>query len=301
MTRIFLRIGRDLLLVPISAVLVYLLVVNLPFRQDSDRKIASSENDAAALRLEVLGSGQVWDAFVPWKRLASGESVGLAGQPFTATDLSRAAGLSLLLGLLALGLALAWALLLAVARVQLAGRKVGLVLEVIPGLVFGSPLFLLAVVAALIALAVGVPFTGSHLLAAAVMALGPGTFLGVVWSDALRAEAARPYFLAALARGCSRRRALLRHALPNALPALLDAAAPVASSLLLGSFVAENFFQLKGFGLVYLEAARRVDAGIVVVATTLFASVLILVSLTVELIRVFVDPKARDAAREGRS
>ena len=299
MRQILLRIGRDLLLVPISAVLVYLLVVNLPFRQDSDRKIATSENDAIALRKQVLGSGGIQDAFVPWKRLFAGESVGLAGQPFTAGDLGRAAGLSLGLGLIALGLALAWALLLAVARVQLAAHRLGLLLEVIPGLVFGSPLFLLAVVAALVAIALGISFTGSHLLAAAVMALGPGTFLGVVWSDALRAEAARPYFLAALARGCSRRQALLKHALPNALPALLDAAAPVASSLLLGSFVAENFFQLKGFGLVYLEAARRVDAGVVVVATTLFASVLILVSLCVELVRLLVDPKARDAAKEG--
>ncbi len=299
MNRILLRIGRDLLLVPVSAVLVYLLVVNLPFRQDSDRKIATSENDAIALRQQVLGSGQVQDAFVPWKRLFAGESVGLAGQPFTAKDLARAAGLSLGLGLIALGLALAWALLLAVARVQLASHRLGMLLEVIPGLVFGSPLFLLAVVAALIAIGLGISFTGSHLLAAAVMALGPGTFLGVVWSDALRTEAARPYFLAALARGCSRRQALLKHALPNALPALLDAAAPVASSLLLGSFVAENFFQLKGFGLVYLEAARRVDAGVVVIATTLFASVLILVSLSVELVRLLVDPKARDAAKEG--
>ena len=299
MTRVLLRIGRDLLLVPISAVLVYLLVVNLPFRQDSDRKIATSENDALVLRKQVLGSGELQDAFVPWKRLLAGESVGLAGQPFTAGDLRRAASLSLGLGLLALGLALAWALLLAVARVQLASHRLGLLIEVIPGLVFGSPLFLVAVVAALLALTFGVSIAGSHLLAAAVMALGPGTFLGVVWSDALRVEAARPYFLAALARGCSRRQALLRHALPNALPALLDASAPVASSLLLGSFVAENFFQLKGFGLIYLEAARRVDAGVVVVATTLFAAVLIVVSLCIELVRLLVDPKARDAAREG--
>lgn len=295
------RVGRDLLLVPISAVLVYLLVANLPFRQDSDRKIASSEKDAIALRAEVLGSGTPWDAVVPWRRLIAGESVALVGQPFTASDLGRAAGLSLMLGLLALGFALTWSLVLAVARVSLASRRVGVVFEVIPGLVFGSPLFLLAVVAALLAIALGVPFTGSHLLAAAVMAVGPGTFLGVVWSDALRTEAARPYFVAALARGCSRRRALLRHALPNAVPALLDAAAPVASSLLLGSFVAENFFQLKGFGLVYLDAARRVDPGVVVVATTLFASVLIVVSLSVELIRLLVDPKARDAAKAGRS
>jgi hypothetical protein len=38
-----------------------------------------------------------------------------------------------------------------------------------------------------------------------------------------------------------------------------------------------------------------------VVATTLFASVLIVVSLVVELIRLLVDPKARDAAKAGRS
>jgi ABC-type dipeptide/oligopeptide/nickel transport system permease component len=179
--------------------------------------------------------------------------------------------------------------------VLLAKKPAGRALEIVPAVVFGTPLFLFAVVVVLGAVALGIPFHKSALLASGCMAVAPGTFIGVVLSDALLAERARPYFVTALAQGLSPRDALVRHALPNALPALLDAVSPIAASLLAGSFVCENFFQLKGFGLVYLEAARIADPGVVVVATTVFASLLLVVSLIVELVRLAVDPKTRRA------
>jgi oligopeptide transport system permease protein len=155
---------------------------------------------------------------------------------------------------------------------------------------------LVALVAVLTAQALGVGFDGSVLLASVTMAVAPATFVGVVLSDALEAERQRPYFVTALAKGCTPARALLRHALPNALPALLDAVGPVATSLLAGSFVAESFFRLQGFAFIYLSAARTVEPGVVVVATTLFAALLIAVSIAVELARRAVDPRARGAS-----
>ncbi len=298
MRRLFVRLARDLMLVPLTAVLVYLLVMHLPYRQDSDRKIASSEAAGRSKLEATLGRGGPLDAWVPWQRLLSGESLAVRGERFTAEDFTRAVGQSLSLGAVALGLALLWAFAFALLRVGLARRRAGRVLEAVPGLVFGTPLFLLAVVAALLAVALDVTFAGSRGLAAAVMAVAPGTFIGVVLSDALFAERARPYFVTALAKGLTPGQAVWRHALPNAVPALLDAAGPVAASLLAGSFVAESFFGIKGFGLVYLSAARNVEPGVVVVATTVFASLLIVVSLFIELARLFVDPRARSAALE---
>jgi oligopeptide transport system permease protein len=287
------------MLVPLTAVLVYLLVMHLPYRQDSDRKIASSEAAGRAKLEAALGRGGPLDAWVPWQKLVAGESLAVRGERFTAQDFSRAVGTSLSLGGVALVFALAWAFAFALLRVAVARRRAGRVLEAVPGLVFGTPLFLLAVAAALVAVALDVTFSGSRLLAAAVMAVSPGTFIGVVFSDALTSERARPYFVTALAKGLTPGQAVWRHAVPNALPAMLDAAGPVAASLLAGSFVAESFFGIKGFGLVYLSAARNVEPGVVVVATTVFASLLIVVSLVIELVRLAVDPRARSAALEG--
>lgn len=297
MSRLALRVLRDLMLVPLTAVLVYLAVMRLPYRADSDRKIATADNDARARLEAVLGDGSLGGAVEPWRRFLGGEPLGVRADPYTGADLRQALGRSLGLGARALLLALGWALALGTLRAALARRRAAALVDVVPALVFGTPLFLLALVAAVTAVEWGVPFQGSAWLAALVMAVAPGSFVGVVLSDALRAELARPYVRTALAKGCSPARALVRHALPNALPALLDALAPVATSLLVGSFVAESFFGVQGFGRLYVRAAQDVDPGVVVVATSLFAAVLIAVSLAAELLRLAVDPRARKAAR----
>ena len=124
--------------------------------------------------------------------------------------------------------------------------------------------------------------------------------MGVILAGALQSERQKPYMATAAAKGLRPLRALLFHALPNALPALLDAVTPVATSLLAGSFVAERLFNVTYFGFLYLYAAQHMELGIIVVATTVFASLLVAVSLGVELLRFAIDPRARAALQEGR-
>jgi oligopeptide transport system permease protein len=88
---------------------------------------------------------------------------------------------------------------------------------------------------------------------------------------------------------------LWRHVLPNVLPALLDAVAPVATALLAGSFAAERVFGLPYFGQLYVLAVLQKQVAVVVVATTVFASLLVMVGLVVELLRLWVDPRAQEA------
>ena len=130
---------------------------------------------------------------------------------------------------------------------------------------------------------------------ALVVGAWPGAFLGTILGDALRAERERPYHAMALAKGRSPIGALLVHALPNALPALLDALPPVATALLTGSFAAEKLFNVTYFGFLYVHAALERQGALVVVATTAFAALLVAVTLVARLARLAVDPKARDA------
>jgi oligopeptide transport system permease protein len=69
----------------------------------------------------------------------------------------------------------------------------------------------------------------------------------------------------------------------------------VATALLAGSFADERVFGLPYFGQLYVLAVLQKQVAVVVVATTVFASLLVAVGLVVELVRLLVDPRAREA------
>jgi oligopeptide transport system permease protein len=99
----------------------------------------------------------------------------------------------------------------------------------------------------------------------------------------------------AASKGLAPGTVLRRHVLPNVWPALLDAIGPVATSLLAGSFAAERVFGLPYFGQLYVLAVLQKQVAVVVVATTVFASLLVIVGLVIEVLRFLVDPRAREA------
>lgn len=291
MARLLRRLLRDLCLVPAAAVLVYGLVVSLPLPTDADARQPQLRSVARQLR-DDLGVGQPLGFLRPWEKLVRGERLGSGARSTTGPELLQALRTSLSLGGLALLLALGLALGFAALRLGAAGGPAEAAVELLPAAVQGSPPFLLALVAAMALLRADHP-PPLELAAALVLAAWPASFLGVVLSDALRAERARPYALAARARGRGPAGVLLLHALPNALPAVLDALAPVATSLLAGSFAVETLFGLPGFGLLYVDAARERQVALVVVATAAFAAILVAVGFAVELLRLVLDPRAR--------
>lgn len=301
MRRLLVRLARDLLLLPLIAVLVYEFVAHLPVRRDDDAKRAVSS--AVQQELETRLCIHRWDGFLcPWEDLLAGRS--LAGDAsvdtYDARHLGRALAGSLRIGGLALVFALLVGTTFAFLRVVLARTPADQGLELWPTLVYATPSFLLAL---LVARFTSVSYDDDKAafepIAAAVIAIGPGTFVGVILHDALRAETVKPYFTTALAKGRTFFAALLGHALPNAVPAVLDALGPVATSLLAGSFVAEKLFNVTYLGYLYVDAARNKQLSVVVVTTTLFAAILVVVSLAVELVRLVLDPKKRAQALRG--
>jgi oligopeptide transport system permease protein len=289
------RLVRQLALIPLTAFVVYQLVALLPLGTDSEAKTAQLRSVQRQLK-DDLGVGRPAGFLVPWERFFGGQSLDRAHSP--AVDarfvLRKLAG-SARIGGLALLLALLWGGAFAVVRVQLRGPLAGPALDLVPALVFGVPAFVLAIAV--------VAVTGQCLdpaeawayepAAALVASLGPGAFVGTLLRDALTTELARPYVTAARARGRSRGGALLVHALPNALRTLLDALPPLATALLAGSFVAEKTFNLPYFGLTYVSAVLNKEILLVVIATTLFACLLVLVSTAVELLKLALDPRER--------
>lgn len=287
-----LRLGRQLVLVPIVAIASYFLMAALPLTTEDDAKRQVAPEVLASYRRD-LGLGQPLGFLRPWEKLFRGERLGTSAQGITGDELLWKLSGSVGVGLVALVLALGWALAFALLRARWRRGRLSVLGDALPAAAFGTPVFIPALL-----LAPAVVERG-HLLpelsAALVISVWPGIFLGTLVADALDTELARDYVRTALGKGLSRRAVLWRHVLPNVLPALLDAVGPVATALLAGSFAAERVFGLPYFGQLYVLAVLQKQVAVVVVATTVFASLLVLVGLAVELVRLLVDPRAREA------
>jgi len=286
------RIGRQLVLVPIVALASYFLMAALPLTTEDDSKRQVSPEVLASYRKD-LGLGQPLGFLRPWEKLFAGERLGTSAQGVTGDELLLKLSGSVGVGLVALGLALVWALAFALLRARWRRSRLSILSDALPAVAFGTPVFIPALL-----LAPAVVERG-HLLpelcAAFVISVWPGIFLGTLVADALETELARDYVRTARSKGLPPRVVLWRHVLPNVLPALLDAIGPVATALLAGSFAAERVFGLPYFGQLYVLAVLQKQVAVVVVATTVFASLLVVVGLVVELVRLGVDPRAREA------
>ena len=286
------RIGRQLVLVPIVALASYFLMAALPLTTEDESKRQVSPEVLASYRKD-LGLGQPLGFLRPWQKLFAGERLGTSAQGVTGDELLLKLSGSVGVGLVALGLALVWALAFALLRARWRRSRLSVLSDALPAVAFGTPVFIPALL-----LAPAVVERG-HLLpelcAAFVISVWPGIFLGTLVADALETELARDYVRTARSKGLPPRVVLWRHVLPNVLPALLDAIGPVATALLAGSFAAERVFGLPYFGQLYVLAVLQKQVAVVVVATTVFASLLVAVGLVVELVRLGVDPKAREA------
>ncbi|MCE9666234.1 ABC transporter permease subunit [Myxococcus stipitatus] len=286
------RLARQLMLVPVVAVASYFLMAMLPLTTESESKRQVSPELAASYRRD-LGIGEPLGFLRPWEKLFRGERLGTSAQGITGDELLRKLSGSVGVGMMALPLALAWALGFALARTHWRKGRWAALGDAVPAIAFGTPVFIPALLVAPAVVERG------HLLpelcAALVTSIWPGIFLGTLVGDALETELSRDYVRTALGKGLSPGAVLRRHVLPNVLPALLDAVGPVATALLAGSFAAERVLGLPYFGQLYVLAVLNKQVAVVVVATTTFASLLVLVSLGVEVVRHVVDPRSREA------
>ena len=292
MPNVLRRIGRHVAVIPIVAIASYFLIAALPLGAEDESKRQLPPELLASYRRD-LGIGEPLGFLRPWQKLVRGERLGTSAQGVTGEELVRKISGSVGVGCLALGLSLVWALGFALLRLQLPRPRASAISDVIPAIAFGTPVFIPALLLA--------PYVAEagHLLpelaAALVISAWPGVFLGTLLIDAIRAELTRDYVRTALGKGLAASAVLRRHVIPNVLPLLLDSIGPVATALLAGSFAAERVFGLPYFGQLYVVAVLQKQVAVVVVATTCFAALLAAVGLTVEAVRILIDPRTRAA------
>jgi len=101
------------------------------------------------------------------------------------------------------------------------------------------------------------------------------------------------FMVTARAKGLSEPAALLKHAFRlGALP-VVSYSGPLLADLLTGTFVVENLFQIPGIGVFMVNSSLSRDYTMVVGLVLLYAVVLLLLNLAVDLGYALLDPRVR--------
>lgn len=101
------------------------------------------------------------------------------------------------------------------------------------------------------------------------------------------------YIRTARAKGLSRRGIYVRHALRNALIPVVTLAGPVLATLITGSIIVEQIFGIPGIGSAFVTSVFQRDYGVIMGTTLFYATVILVMNLTVDLIYPLVDPRVR--------
>jgi len=99
------------------------------------------------------------------------------------------------------------------------------------------------------------------------------------------------YVRTARAKGASEIRVLLRHALPNAFLPVLSYLGPATAFAMTGSFVVEKVFNIPGMGQHFVAAVQNKDLFLIIGVVLVFAGMLVLLNLAVDVLYRFVDPR----------
>jgi peptide/nickel transport system permease protein len=131
------------------------------------------------------------------------------------------------------------------------------------------------------------------LLPAIALALVQAAILARVTRSAVLEVMREDFVRTARAKGLTRRQALWRHVLRNAMIPVLTVAGLQFANLITGTIVVENVFVLPGIGRLVFQAISNRDLVLVRDVVMLLAGVVVLVNFVVDLLYAWVDPRLR--------
>ena len=101
------------------------------------------------------------------------------------------------------------------------------------------------------------------------------------------------YIRTARAKGLSERMVMVRHALKNAFIPVATILGPIFAALVTGTFVVEQIFAIPGMGKYFITSITNRDYPVVMGTILLYAAILVLANLAVDLTYAFLDPRIR--------
>lgn len=133
-----------------------------------------------------------------------------------------------------------------------------------------------------------------------VIVLSIGSIFG--YARFMRAELCEvlesEYLLLARTKGLTRRQSIIRHAFRNSMVPVLPSIVSEFISILGGSMILENLYEIPGVGQLYMAAFNGKDYSLLMTDMAFYTIIGLLASIVVDLSYGFIDPRIRMGAKK---
>ena len=103
----------------------------------------------------------------------------------------------------------------------------------------------------------------------------------------------KDYIRTAHSKGIGGQAVVSRHMIRNALIPVVTILGPTLAFLVTGSFIIETIFGIPGIGRYYVTSIGQKDYGVLMAMTILYASVVAVLNLVVDVLYAYIDPRIR--------
>ncbi|MCZ7573661.1 MAG: ABC transporter permease [Ardenticatenaceae bacterium] len=129
------------------------------------------------------------------------------------------------------------------------------------------------------------------IIPAFALALGPAATLARYTRSSMLEALRMDYVRTARAKGLPERLVIARHVLKNALIPVVTVAGLSLAGVITGSFFVETIYRVPGIGRYFVTSASGRDYPVILGLTLLFAALIALANLLVDLLYGFLDPR----------
>jgi oligopeptide transport system permease protein len=131
------------------------------------------------------------------------------------------------------------------------------------------------------------------IMPAIVLAIPPAAVLARLTRASMLQVIREDFIRTARAKGVSERVITVRHALKNALIPVITVLGPMFAGAITGSVVVENIFAIPGMGNYFVQGVATRDYPVIMGMTLVYALVLVMANLIVDIAYSWADPRIR--------
>ncbi|ACD23697.1 ABC transporter permease [Clostridium botulinum] len=163
----------------------------------------------------------------------------------------------------------------------------------IPSFVIGAVLIYFLTVELRLLPATGFSSWKHYIMPVIALSLGSMAFITRLTRNKLLDVLKSDYIRTAKAKGLSKRKVILKHALRNSLIPIVTYVGPLIASILTGSFVVEKIFAIPGLGNEFVQSVTNRDYTMLLGVTVFFCTLLIMFNFIVDIMYVVIDPRIK--------
>ncbi|MFK8137088.1 MAG: ABC transporter permease [Bdellovibrionales bacterium] len=130
-----------------------------------------------------------------------------------------------------------------------------------------------------------------YVLPVLTLGLRPAAIIARLTRSSVLDTIGEDFIRTAMAKGLAYKIVLFKHVLRNSLIPVVTMSGPLVANILSGSFIIEMIFAVPGLGKHFVQSVTNRDYPLVLGVTLLYAALLVVANLLVDLLYVVIDPR----------